>query len=119
MSDILLVDAAPFARRIACQILTGGGYNVDIAGDGQLALERAKERLPRLVITEILLPRLSGLELVTRLRAELPPFPILVLSTLDDEPRALAAGATRFMRKPIERARFLESIKTMLGDAKK
>lgn len=93
------------------------GYQVEVVTDGLRALKRAQESRPDLVVTQILLPSLDGLELIRRLRADPATSSgrILVFSILDAERRALQAGADRFIGHPLRSERLVEAIMDLLG----
>jgi two-component system chemotaxis response regulator CheY len=104
---ILTVDDSPSMRMLLKSSLTAQGFNVEAAEDGVHGLERMREVVPDLLITDINMPRMDGFELIEAVRA-LPQFrgtPILVLSTeFSDEKKARArsAGATGWITKPFE-----------------
>ena len=82
------------------------------------AVARAKEVVPDLVITDIQLPHVTGLELIGRLRADatLKNVPIMAVTAYvgrEDEERVRAAGANAYVSKPIAVARFIEEVKAL------
>ncbi len=87
------------------RVVIGDGYSFLEADDGAAALELAREHRPDLIILDLMLPRLSGLEVLDRLRNELPAGEthIMVMSAWTHaESAALSAGADRFVPKPFE-----------------
>jgi two-component system chemotaxis response regulator CheY len=117
---ILAVDDSPSIRkRVGCT-LSGAGYEVLEAEDGQDALEKARTETVDLVLTDLNMPQMGGLALVKSLRA-LPAYttvPILILTTeSNDQVKALgkAAGATGWMVKPFDPDRLLEAVKKVIG----
>src|SRR5688572_29704649 len=91
-------------REILAYLLSGEGYEVTVAVDGQDGLEEASETLPDLILTDHYMPRLDGLEMIRQLR-QMPAFasvPIILIST---EPSvgsmATEVGADHFMTKPM------------------
>jgi two-component system KDP operon response regulator KdpE len=76
---ILIVDDEPQLTRVLRRSLTTKGYEVRIAGDGEFALQTFRDWPPNLVITDLAMPNMSGLELCRQLRA-ISEVPIIVLS---------------------------------------
>ncbi len=101
---ILVVERNPMVQRLERFLLEQAGYTVEFASDGRTALARAQELCPRIVVTEILVPKLDGLSLCRNLKANPKTRSIIVLvfSHLHAEDRALEAGADAFMVKPID-----------------
>ncbi len=99
---ILVVDDEPQLTRVLRRSLMAKGYDVRIAGDGEFALQTFHDWPPALVITDLAMPNLSGLELCRRLRAT-SDVPIIVLSVRGEEQtkvQALDAGADDYVTKP-------------------
>ena len=104
---ILAVDDSPSMRMLLKASLTAKGYTVETAEDGVHGLERLGEVAPDLLITDINMPRMNGIELIEAVRArqKYRSLPILVLSTeFSDEKRSRAreAGATGWITKPFD-----------------
>ena len=102
MSRVLVVDDEPQIRRALATNLEARGYDVDLAEDGERALELAARNHPDVVILDLGLPGVSGVEVITGLRGW-SRVPILVLSVRDaeaDKVRALDAGADDYVTKP-------------------
>jgi CheY-like chemotaxis protein len=76
MQRILVVDDDPAITSVLKRGLSYEGFIVDTAGSGTEALERAREQYPDLVILDVMMPDLSGLEVLARLRAADPELPI-------------------------------------------
>jgi CheY-like chemotaxis protein len=101
---ILVVDDSEDIREFFSFVLEAGGYQVIVAGSGEQALELVRSERPDLILTDVVMPGMSGLELITALRSDLaPPLPpIIVCSGFPDtEQDALARGATLFLPKPV------------------
>ena len=77
---ILVVDDEPASRKGLQELLTLWGYDVSAAGDGQEALERAAVRAPDLVIADLVMPGIDGLELLTRLKRDFPSTAVVFLT---------------------------------------
>ena len=99
---ILVVDDEPEIRKAVSASLQAQGYEVQTAADGEEALRRAAAALPALIILDLMMPGMDGLETCRRLRAW-TDVPILVLSARSQEPqkvRALDLGADDYLTKP-------------------
>ena len=99
---ILVVDDEPQITRVLLRSLTSKGYEVRIAGDGEFALQTLHDWTPALVITDLAMPNMGGLELCRRLR-KISDVPIIVLSVRGEEKtkvEALDAGADDYVTKP-------------------
>jgi two-component system KDP operon response regulator KdpE len=115
-SSILLVEDDPSLREIIATALTARGYEVDVAGDGRTALERAAIKEPDLVILDLGLPDIDGVEVCRELRRWLFS-PILVLSADGDNERKVAAldeGADDYVTKPFSMSELLARIRVGL-----
>src|SRR6204780_1646924 len=105
MSDhkhILVVDDESQITRVLRTSLSSNGYDIRVANDGETALEIMKDWSPDLVITDLAMPNMDGLELCRRLRTK-TQIPIIVLSVRGEEKtkvRALDAGADDYVTKP-------------------
>jgi len=100
--NILVVDDETQITRVLRTTLSGHGYAVRTAGDGDEALEIMREWAPDLVITDLAMPNMGGLELCRRIRAK-SQVPIIVLSVRGEEKikvDALDAGADDYVTKP-------------------
>ncbi len=110
---ILVVDDSLAIRQVVGYTLRSAGYTVTEAVDGEDAYDKASAGAFDMVLTDINMPRLDGLELITRLRAH-PNYratPLLVLSTessVEAKARGRVAGATGWLVKPFEPRRLLE-----------
>jgi CheY-like chemotaxis protein len=113
---ILVVERNTAVQRLERFFLEQSGYSVEFASDGQLALARAQELRPKIVVTEILVPRLDGLSLCRALKSDprTSSIIILVFSHLHAEDRALEAGADAFMVKPIEEESLIDIVSKLL-----
>jgi two-component system, OmpR family, KDP operon response regulator KdpE len=99
---ILVVDDEPQITRVLRTSLSSQNYDVRVANDGETALEIMKDWTPDLVITDLSMPNMDGLELCRRLRASMQ-IPIIVLSVRGEERtkvQALDAGADDYVTKP-------------------
>jgi two-component system KDP operon response regulator KdpE len=101
-SRVLVVDDEPQITRVLKTVLTSQGYQVRVAAEGESALSNVSEWRPELVITDLYMPRMDGVELCRRIRA-LSAVPIIVLSVKGEERtkvEALDSGADDYVTKP-------------------
>ncbi len=113
MSNILIVDDDRLTRLMLGTILEGGGYRVTAASDGAEALRLAGEARFDLVLLDIWMPGMGGLEVLERLRGLAAP-PRVIILTSDETPEMLLAAvrgqASRYLTKPVEAAALLEVV---------
>ena len=120
--SILVVDDDPRARKLMRVILEHAGYRVALAEGGEAALAELALCRAGVVIADLMMPGMDGIELGARLRREaIEPRPRLVLltamDTLETRTAALAAGADEVMTKPIDRAVLLERLTALCDRA--
>jgi len=104
---VLIVDDDEDARILLTRALNKGGLSVEVisATDGRDALERTADAPPHAVITDVMMPRMNGLELCAALRSApaTARVPLIIVSALEDErdrAAGLAAGADDYLTKP-------------------
>lgn len=113
---ILIVDDEPQITRVLRRGLTAHGYEIRSAADGESALETFGDWPPDLVVTDLSMPNMDGLELCRRLR-KVSPVPIIVLSVKGEEQTkvdALDAGADDYITKPFGMNELLARIRAAL-----
>ena len=116
MRVLLIEDDAALRLGLARQ-LEADGYRVDHAADGEDGLFQAQEYPVDLVIVDLGLPKLSGIDVVKRLRGEGRPLPILILTargSWQDKVVGLEAGADDYLVKPFEYAELAARVKALL-----
>jgi PAS domain S-box-containing protein len=114
---ILVVDDEPAILNLVRTILTGAGYLVETAADGKAALHLFKERLFDLVITDMLMPGMSGLELVQYVRLHYPETLAIVFTgfaSFQDAVDAVKLGAFDYLPKPLQPEILLHAIERAL-----
>ncbi len=119
---ILVVEDNDLNRRLFCDVLKSQGYVVEPVADGREALERARQFVPNLIIMDIQLPNISGLELIEEAKADpvLRMIPLLAVTAYagkGDEERIRDAGAEGYLAKPVSIGPFMATVKGMLERA--
>src|SRR6185312_4850359 len=119
MATILTVDDSPSIRQMIKVGLEPGGHTVVEAGDGAQGLEKAKAAKPDLVITDLNMPVMNGLELIRALRKmpSLTGLPIVFLTTESNDTvkqEAKSAGATGWITKPFKPDQLLSVVSKLV-----
>ena len=106
MAKILVVEDILDTRLLMKSILELSGFEVVLAADGVEGIEQARRELPNLIITDIAMPRLDGIEMIQQLRAtaEFKTAPILAVTSygMERAMEAIKAGADRALARPIQ-----------------
>jgi CheY-like chemotaxis protein/anti-sigma regulatory factor (Ser/Thr protein kinase) len=118
MSTILVTDDDQTTRHVIRGVLTNAGYDVSVAGDGLEALEALRTRRFDLLLLDVWMPRMTGLELLAQLRTlGLPPR--VVVMTSDDAPetllKAVREQAFEYVHKPVASAALLQTVREALS----
>ena len=113
---ILVVDDDPEILSLLRRGLTYEGYSVEVASDGKEALSKALEREPDLVVLDIMLPEIDGLEISRRLNAagDVPVLMLTAKSTLADKIAGFNSGADDYLVKPFSLDELLVRVKALL-----
>ena len=114
---ILLVDDEPSIQRSVAQLLRQRGYDVDVAGTGNDALKHVTQYRPDLIVLDLGLPDISGVEVCQNIRVESDSVPIVVLSAARaeaDKVNALEMGADDYVTKPFGPDELVARIKVAL-----
>lgn len=122
MPRVLLVEDAPFLRYAFGRLLRLQGFEVREAHDGQDALQCLEDFHPQLVLTDLMMPVMSGLELISRLRdrpdtAAVPIVAITADATTQAEEQARRAGAADFITKPVDLPELLQRLRNLMSAA--
>jgi two-component system response regulator MprA len=113
---ILVVDDDPMVATTVQRVLRPEGYEVDVALGGAQALEQARAHRPDLVVLDLLMPDIDGLEVCRRLRAngDLPILMLTARSGTADRVRGLDTGADDYLVKPFAYAELLARVRALL-----
>ena len=122
MAKILIVEDNALNIKLFCDLLAAHGHQPEAVTDSRNALEKAQAFEPDLVITDIQLPHVSGLDLIRLIRkdkklAEVPIMAVTAYSARGDEERIRAAGAQAYVSKPISVVRFAQTVDELLKDS--
>jgi two-component system, cell cycle response regulator DivK len=116
---VLIVEDNELNLKLFCDLLRVHDYETEPVRDGREAISRAHDFTPDLVIMDIQLPHVSGLELIGQFKADerLKAIPIMAVTAYaakGDEERIRAAGAEAYVSKPISVMRFVESVAALI-----
>ena len=114
---ILVVERNHVVQRLERFFLEQAGYGVEFVSDGEIALKKAQELVPRILVTEILVPKLDGLNLCRALKADPVTSQTLVLifSHLNAEDRAREVGADAFLVKPLSEQLLISTVEKLIA----
>ena len=104
---VLVADDNDVAQRLCRRVLEKAGYSVLIAEDGLQAVEMALNKRPAMILMDVAMPGIDGIEAMKRIKAEIPNQPIVIASAhsmASDRERFLAAGADDILSKPFRLA---------------
>ncbi len=118
---ILVVEDNELNLKLFCDLLRAHGYAAEPVRDGREAVERTRAFSPDLIVMDIQMPHITGLELIEQLKAdeELKRIPIMAVTAYaakGDEERIRDAGAEGYVSKPISVLRFVEAVGTLLRE---
>lgn len=104
MTKMLIVEDDPLMSRMYQKIFTFEGYEVVMAGDGEEGLEKIRELKPTLVLLDVMMPKMNGLQVLEKLKIdpETKAIPVIMLTNLagqQDAETALAKGAVKYIVK--------------------
>ncbi|MCA1653469.1 MAG: response regulator [Sphingomonadales bacterium] len=119
---MLVVEDNALNIKLFCDLLTAHGHECEPVSDSRDAIDAARRFAPDLVITDIQLPHVSGIELMELLRADealgkVPIMAVTAYAAQGDDERIRAAGASAYVSKPISVLRFAEAVEQLLDTA--
>lgn len=116
---IMVVEDNDLNRRLFCDVLKANGFEVEPVADGKLVLETARSSEPDLIIMDIQLPGMSGVDLIAAAQRDqaLKDIPVLAVTAFaakGDEERIRSAGASGYLSKPVSIMPFMNAVKQLL-----
>jgi len=117
---VLLIEDEPNIIEAISFILSRDGWKVDTHSNGQTAVAAVREKRPDLIILDVMLPGMSGYDILSDLRgkgdtAELPVLILTARGQTKDREMAEKIGADRFMTKPFSNAEMLDAVRSLAG----
>lgn len=122
MAHILIIDDDPAVQLLFGQFLENAGYSVDLATNGVAGMEAIKAQKPDLIITDIMMPEMDGLELLMEIKKYHPEIPVVAISggmkirPVSFLPMAEKFGARRVFQKPLELSTLLCTVQELLSE---
>jgi CheY-like chemotaxis protein len=119
-ANLLIVDDEPSISLALCHILIDCGYSVRAAEDGFSALAKIRQEIPDILLSDINMPGMSGLEMLPKAKALRPDVPVIMITAYGDaetKQKALANGAEALLTKPIDFALLRNEIDTRVPRA--
>jgi len=119
---ILIVDDEANVRKVLGTLLEQSGYATTRADSGEAALDLVRASDPDLVVTDLKMPGMDGLELLRRLRDDFPEIPVVLLTahgTVENAVEAMKRGAHDFLTKPFDRDQVVEIVAKAIGQAER
>lgn len=115
MAKILIVEDDVLLSKMYTSIFSSGDYQVDSAVDGQDGLEKARTNRPDLILLDIMMPKLNGMEVLSKIKSDpdLEQIPVVILTNLagdNDVQTALGMGAVRYIIKSEVKPKEVEAI---------
>lgn len=116
---VLVVEDNELNLKLFCDLLRAHEFVTEPVRDGREAIDRVRDFTPDLIVMDIQMPHVTGLELIERIRAddEMHAIPIIAVTAYagrEDEDRIRAAGANSYVSKPISVSRFVEEVTALL-----
>jgi putative nucleotidyltransferase with HDIG domain len=114
MARILVVDDEKSIRLTLCEFLKNAGYEAEAAGDAVIASSMLEEKPYDVVVTDIIMPRVSGIDLLAAIRKISPSIQVIIMTgepTVDTAVRAVQSGANDYLTKPISKDILLKTVK--------
>ena len=120
---IVIVDDSDFSRSVINKMLTEEGFQVvGEAASAEAALPLIKDKKPDIVITDIVMPNVSGIELAEKIGQSFPDIAVIMVSSLSQEHvvlDAIGAGASDFIAKPIQKQQLVDSVEKIMAERTK
>ena len=122
--SVLVVEDNDLNMRLFCDLLDAYGYDTHQCKDGEKAVELARQELPDLIIMDIQLPEVSGLDITRWLKddedlAHIPVLAVTAFAMRADEERVRAAGCEGYLSKPIQIGSFIKAVESLIQGTEK
>lgn len=116
---VLIVEDNELNLKLFCDLLTAHGYKAEPVPDGRDALARARAVQPDLIVMDIQLPHVTGLELIEEIKRDpmlgaIPMMAVTAYAAKGDEERIRLAGVDAYVSKPVTVTRFLEAVRALI-----
>ncbi|NVO66562.1 response regulator [Methanofollis tationis] len=118
MTRVLIIDDSSFQRKIISSILTAEDYEIISAQNGQEGLKYLAGDLPDLMVLDLLMPQMDGIEVLAEMRERGIRVPVIVLTAdIQDstKKRCIELGAARFINKPVKKDELSATVREVLG----
>lgn len=117
---VLVVEDNALNMKLFCDILSARGHNALTTGDGMEAMELARQHRPDLILMDIQLPEVSGMDVIRWLKSDpdlksIPVIAVTAFAMKGDDERILASGCEAYLSKPISVAHFMETVDKFLS----
>lgn len=121
MPHILIIDDDLIVLNLFEQFLSSDGFSVSVAKDGREGLDLMKKQKPDLIITDIMMPEVDGLEMIREIRSQHPEISVIAISggmkgaQINFLPHAKKFGACRVFEKPVSLFHLRTAVRELLG----
>lgn len=117
----MVVEDNDLNRRLFCDVLKANGFDVDPVADGDQVIETARGSSPDLIIMDIQLPGVSGVDLIAEAKQDqslkhIPVLAVTAFAAQGDEERIRSAGAAGYLAKPVSIMPFMNAVKELLPE---
>lgn len=123
MANILIIDDDSVVQSLFAQFLENTGHTLTTAANGREGMDQITAHRPDLIITDIMMPEMDGLEIIRAVRAQYPDLPVIAISggmrdlPINFLPQAKKFGACRVFEKPIALADLKKAVIQLLGES--
>ncbi len=118
MVKVMVVEDTPSERELICNYLREGGYEVVSAVDGKDGLEKFEKTRPQLVITDLVMPGMSGLEMCRAIKKKEQNVPVIACTSKNtdlDKMWGMKQGVNIYLTKPFNREQLLQAVRSLAG----